>query len=141
MVLPQAEWAFQLIEKIAFGIIKLAVLTFYQRIFTSRTFMITSWSSLAIVLAWATSFFFATLFQCHPPSAVWSTNREALFTQCIKTVDMLLGFAISDVITDVMILSLPLPMVWQLQLDRSVQCLPSPRFVGFYSIEETDVLP
>lgn len=110
------EYAFQIIEKLAFGTVKLSILFLYRRIFVGRIFNIASWAMIAIVSAWSFSFFIATICECNPPSTVWSPNRKAFLTNCIKTVEMLLGFAWSDVFTDVLILALPIPMVLRLQL-------------------------
>lgn len=59
-------------------------------------------------------FFFATLFECGSHvSAMWQ-SAEALQTYCPNTDSYDYGFAISDFITDVMILAMPIPLVSKL---------------------------
>ena len=78
-----------------------------------------SWAMIALVVVWMVSFFFSTIFECVPPSLAWSKDRADLLDRCIKTVTMLLAFAWTDIITDVMILCLPIPMISQLQMPLS----------------------
>lgn len=110
-----AEFAIQTIETLTLGAIKLSVLFFYRRIFVGRTFNILSWALIATFCSWSISFFFATVFSCHPISAGWGT-REQLFTECVNTIEKLDVFAISDPMLNAIILALPMPYIWQLHL-------------------------
>ncbi len=104
------EYAFQIIEKLAFGVVKLSIIFLYRRIFVGRIFNIASWAMIAIVSAWSLSFFLATICECNPrelnnastlhptssetplnrnlASTIWSSNRTALFTNCIKYIPL-----------------------------------------------------
>lgn len=116
-IFEKNEYAFQIIEKLAFGIVKLSIVFLYRRIFVGETFNAVSWGVVAIISAWSLSFFLATVCECKStPSTAWSPNRKAQLTQCVKTIRLLLAFAWSDVATDVLILSLPIPQVLKLQL-------------------------
>lgn len=112
----QCEWAFQSVEKPTLGCIKLSLVVWYRKIFLGKKFNIASRIVGALVVAWAVGFFFPTVFACRPISVIYAGTIEQLFSECIDTITLLETFAITDVITDIMVLSLPIPMVWQLQM-------------------------
>lgn len=66
---------------------------------------------IGIVTAWSLTFFFATVFQC---GLNWSRNWAPIgifLTQCSNTLDMLSVFTATDIVTDLMIIAMPIPMV------------------------------
>ena len=100
----------------AFGAVKLSILFFYRRIFCStrigRTpFDIITKAMIAIIVIWIIGFGLGSIFLCRlTPSAAWGILAE-LEEKCVGQLLFLQGFAISDFITDFIILVLPLPMV------------------------------
>ena len=112
----KSEWVFQSVEKPTLGCIKLSLVMWYRKIFIGKKFNVASWIVGAIVVAWTVGFFFPTVFACHPISVIYNGTIEQLFSECIDTITLLETFAVTDVMTDVMVLSLPVPMVWQLQM-------------------------
>lgn len=97
-----------LTQAIAFGLVKLSVLYFYRRIFFSRTFKTLTTIMIVFVGAWAISFFVAYLFRCGTNFwALWAPLMY-LVEHCYDSKPLFYSLAISDVITDVLILSLPL---------------------------------
>lgn len=70
---------------------------------------------ISIVGIWTTAFFFANLLQCYPISTNW-VGPGADSYSCINTNMMYLAQAWTDVLTDLMILSLPIPCIWALQM-------------------------
>lgn len=96
------------------GCTKASILFFYLRIFAttkrSRTYVLFV-SSIILIIMMMIGFFFATLFECGSHiSAMWQ-SAVALETYCPNTDSYDYGFAISDFITDVMILAMPIPLV------------------------------
>lgn len=70
-----------------------------------------SWTMIAIVVVWIVSFFFAVLFRCGTNYwAYWST-LQALLSHCNDSTKNFQAFSISDVITDGLILLLPIHWV------------------------------
>ena len=108
----QYKYGFQTTEKVAFGLIKLSILFLWRRIFGHVcAFNIASWIMIGIIIAWSTAFFFATVFQC---GLDWSLNWAPIavfLTQCSNTLDMLTVFTATDIITDLLIIAMPIPMV------------------------------
>ena len=110
---------YSVVEKIAFGLIKISVLLAYRRIFRGRTFNIASLGMITVCTLLAVSFLFTSAFQCHVRNwslqyLDWSHRHH-----CIQAEISWSGFAISDVITDLIILLIPVPVVLKLQLTLS----------------------
>ena len=122
------------------GFVKLSFMFFYQRIFRpsdSKHFDRIMFTVVAIVVAWTVAFFFAQMFACGVHfDYLWTTFPNQLnHGQCVKTLIMQNAFAISDFITDLIVLVFPLPLVrlinppdhcrvdhlqiWKLRLSRS----------------------
>ena len=63
---------------------------------------------IAIVITWMLSFFLAILFECGTNYwALWS-GLENFVRNCVDGTKIVKAFSISDVITDLLILSMPL---------------------------------
>lgn len=130
------KYGFQTTEKIAFGLIKLSILFLWRRIFGHvQTFNIISWVMIGVTIAWSTAFFFATVFQC---GLDWSLNWAPIgifLTQCSNTLNMLTVFTATDIITDILIIAMPMPMIWSLQMSVRRKLAISAMFlVGFFAI-------
>ena len=115
VVFLEVLYAQQLSSTLVFGFTKLSVLLFYKRVFRGNTFNAAVWTMIGIVFVWTVSFFFANLLQCYPIWINWNASG-AQADQCIKTNAMYLAQAWTDVLTDIMILSLPVPCIWALQM-------------------------
>lgn len=105
------NWAFSLLEVFILGAMKLSVIFFYRRLFLGRAFDVYSKGMIAIVGTWNTAFFFTPLFQCGTKFHYLWSNRLDFSIHC--TDGMMYGnaYAISDVITDFLILATPVPIV------------------------------
>ena len=66
---------------------------------------------IGLVLTWMIAFFFATIFQC---GANWNLNWAPIsefLTHCSNTLSQLVAFTATDVLTDLIIIAMPIPMV------------------------------
>lgn len=115
IVFQQINYAAQITQTLTFAFTKLSVLLLYRRIFTGELFRRALWVMFAIVAMWTIGFFFSNLLQCWPISTNWDYSGFVT-SKCIDTNMMYLAQAWSDVITDVMILSMPAPCIWALQM-------------------------
>lgn len=78
-----------------------------------RPFRIAVYVMLGIVVAWTITYIFANLFTCFPVT----TLIEPFYgNKCINAVPMWLSVVGSDLVVDVGILLMPVPMVMRLQL-------------------------
>lgn len=110
LTLWQCEFAFNIMAPLALGLIKLSVLCFYRRIFRGRVFNILNWILIALVVLWTLGFFLVQVFDCRNHfSTNWGTLSQ--LQKCLSSFNQLLAYSISDVIIDVFILALPVPLV------------------------------
>ena len=95
------------------GLITLAIVLFYLRVFPNRWMRLSVYALTAFEIAWVLVEVIVLIFQCAPVQFFW--NREIPGGHCINADDFY--FATSVVITVVLIavLLLPVPIVWNLQ--------------------------
>ena len=67
---------------------------------------------IAVVTAWMIGYFFTLLFLCGTKFNAYWTSSATEESECLPTKAVHLGYAISDVITDVLTILLPIPEVW-----------------------------
>ena len=92
---------------------KLSVLGLYHRIFIQRTFRILIWVLGVVVVLWWIGAFFANVFLCVPVKHLWDPDVPA---HCGNRHSLGILEPIPWIATDLVILIMPLPVVWQLQL-------------------------
>ena len=101
---------------VAFG--KLTILAIYLRVFNSKPTLYTTYVLIGIVVAACFGSFIANIFQSLPVGCQWN---PAAGENC-HSFDILAYFrylSVPNIVTDVAILILPLPMIWQLKLSKS----------------------
>ncbi|KAI0975161.1 plasma membrane protein Pth11-like protein [Xylaria arbuscula] len=115
------ELAVLLMLPLVLGFIKASFLTFYMRIFSVNN---RDWrhnlllGMICFIALWATAFFFAQLFGCRLNFyAYWRSTNDFL-TKCVHTEQLFLTLSITDFITDVVLIIIPLPLIWQLNMSR-----------------------
>ncbi|CAG8974587.1 hypothetical protein HYALB_00004384 [Hymenoscyphus albidus] len=106
----------QVLSTIVYGTVKLSVLLLFRRIFHGKIFDVISFSAIALVVASSAALFFATLFQCGPNLADLWTGPNAPAGHCGPTRSIELGNAVSDVVTGLLVLIIPVPMIWKLHM-------------------------
>lgn len=78
--------------------------------------MLASIAMIVTVTIWAVSFTTAMVAQCSPPKYFWESFEIDYPKRCIKVQTLYQGLAWSDLIFDIIVLSLPIPVVVSLQL-------------------------
>ncbi|MCJ1294429.1 hypothetical protein MMC34_005987 [Xylographa carneopallida] len=121
----QTYWATQLIFACASNTIKISILAFYLRIFPSRRFRNAAIIVGAFVVAGWISLIFSVVFSCHPVQYYWDKSISG--GSCININTLSYGITGAGFITDLMVLLLPLPSLWKLQMQ-------SPRKVAIIGI-------
>ena len=95
-------------------LIKVSALLFYARVFkTVRWFRVALWIVGAMVVSWFIAIECVAIFSCIPDRKLWEPTIPG---HCIDTYTSFLGTAAPNVITDFLILLLPLPMLWRLNI-------------------------
>ena len=93
---------------------KLSILFFYNRIFPSKTFATLSIITGAIQIAWAIAVCFTTIFSCSPVAFYW--DKFIPSGSCLNIYTMGYGFTGVNIVTDVVVLLLPVPSLSKLQM-------------------------
>lgn len=96
---------------------KFSILLFFHRTFAGHfNFKIAIYVMAALVGAWFTATMTASIFQCTPVSFYWDKTQTGT---CIDGESLYFITAIINVIYDVIIVSMPMPVIWKLQMPRS----------------------
>ena len=103
------------------AMVKLSILLFYARIFPGRTFRRVLYAIGGMVLLWWTCCQFVIVFQCRPIPDFWKYREGPAGpgVNCIDVSSFFVGQAIPNIATDIVLLILPLPSIWRLQLPVS----------------------
>ena len=102
--------------------VKFSILLFYARIFTEHTakmqqqiwFTRALYAMGAITASWWIVCQFIVIFECTPIHYFW--DRTPVTGHCLDVQKFFDGQAVPNIITDVILLALPLPLIWNLQL-------------------------
>ncbi|KAF2875177.1 hypothetical protein BDV95DRAFT_310249 [Massariosphaeria phaeospora] len=113
-------FAFPLLNAFATAIPKLAVISVYLQIFHQKTWA--KWvlrGTAAIVVAAALALIFATIFQCRPTKFIWDHSIPG--GVCSDLHSLFSYLFIPNVVTDVILLLVPIPIITRLQMSLPVK--------------------
>lgn len=96
---------------------KISLLLFYIRVFCIRKFQILVYLVGSLVLVIGITVFFQTIFQCSPISYRW--DRSIGHGTCINQTVFYRYISPLNVLTGILILAMPLPLVWKLQAPKA----------------------
>ena len=96
---------------------KLSILFLYRKLGVLKWFRICVYTLMAIVATYSIGIIFALIFPCQPVAANWDLSITDY--QCVDEAGIYLATAAVNVITDVLILTLPIPMILRLQMPKS----------------------
>jgi len=118
IALEKMTYASEPIVTIAITLARLSILLFYIRIFTTSipAFRVAAYTMCVVNVAWGIAFTFAYLFQCIPVNHFW-TQPQGERTGCIN-IAVNYYYAVSTIIIDVLVLTIPWPVVWNLRMAR-----------------------
>ncbi|KAI8287583.1 hypothetical protein K4K60_012340 [Colletotrichum sp. SAR11_57] len=95
---------------------KVSLLIFYMRLSPQRWFKWAVWITLGVIISYSAALFFALIFACDPIAMSWDvTITEGT---CIDRPAIYIATAVANIVSDVMIFSLPIPIVVKLQIPR-----------------------
>jgi hypothetical protein len=94
---------------------KSSILVSFLRLIPFGPMRWATWGTLIIVIGWGISLTFATMFNCHPIDGYWkATNTD----HCIDEGDRLLVISIINVVTDIVVIVIPMGAFWRLKIQR-----------------------
>lgn len=111
----QFTFIFTLIYIWALACLKLSQLALYLRVF-HENLRISVYVVGTIVILWAIIFNFVFIFLCDPISQQWTINRIG---HCMDQILLLKCLIMTNLVTDLMIVALPVRCVWRLQMRKT----------------------
>ena len=117
----------QIVYNPAVVAIKSSILLLYRRLFPGRHFQIVLWCVGGFVLSYSFAQSVVEVFECSPVNSLWNPQVKG---KCINLSAELVASSVLNVVTDVFILVLPLPILWRLQisLERKLE------LIGIFSL-------
>ncbi|KAL8690594.1 MAG: hypothetical protein Q9218_003998 [Villophora microphyllina] len=115
------QYAFEFFWAIALVFIKLSILVFYRRLFPQQNTS-TKWRICHLLLCVASVILglisvFGSAFQCTPVAFFWDPTIPG--GHCINFSAFARFTSTLNIVTDVLILAMPIPIVWSLHLEKS----------------------
>lgn len=95
------------------GCTKLSLLTFYLHLSPQRWFRNCVWVSIVIVSLYTIIITSLLFFFCTPPQKAFRFETEG---KCMDVAILYMATAVSNVVTDLILFVLPIPMVYQLHM-------------------------
>ncbi|KAH7135987.1 hypothetical protein B0J11DRAFT_425457 [Dendryphion nanum] len=111
----KAFWASLTVYNLSLGLTKTSILLQYQRVFFTKTFQIVCWITMAVVGVYSVWTVFGNMFACVPIRAFWTHETPA---RCISLFPMWFTNAALNIVTDLAIIILPMPVIRSLNLAR-----------------------
>lgn len=99
---------------LAVSLVKISALDLFNHIFPSKTFHRISYVVMAMLASYGIAFTIASLAACKPFAFNW--NKELPHGTCIDTSKFYTAQTILGVFFDVVVVALPMPMLWGLQM-------------------------
>ncbi|KAJ5611147.1 hypothetical protein N7510_007866 [Penicillium lagena] len=106
--------------------VKLSILALYKRLFATKKMLTAIYIVGTIVLMWAVAVFVTTGLMCIPVNKFWDPTVEGA---CIDAAKFYYGIQIPNILTDAILLCMPLNVVWKLPIAKSQKLLLSGVFL------------
>ncbi|MCJ1269635.1 hypothetical protein MMC22_009527 [Lobaria immixta] len=98
------------------AMVKLSILLLYVRVFPGVQFRRFVYGMGTVVALWWVACQCITVFECTPIHFFWTETPTT--GHCVNVRTYFIGQAIPNIITDLLIMALPLPPIWKLNLPR-----------------------
>ncbi|PGG96560.1 hypothetical protein AJ79_09540 [Helicocarpus griseus UAMH5409] len=114
-------YAAQIFYKIVIALAKMSILFLYRRIFYIERYFCWACNFLNVfTAAHGLAFILATVWQCDPVAAFW--DKDIPGSYCIDSHAFWLAYSVINIVTDVVMLILPVQEVLRLKLRRRDKC-------------------
>ncbi|OCK76235.1 hypothetical protein K432DRAFT_306780, partial [Lepidopterella palustris CBS 459.81] len=112
-IFRKGDYVFSHFYDIALASVKLAILAFYYRVFVVPLFQKVVLATAAFVLCWGIAITATLAVVCRPINAFWDDDVKGT---CLNLVTFTYFTNISNLVTDIWIFLLPIPVIMRLQL-------------------------
>jgi fucose permease len=140
--LKKAEYAFAILYNPALMLTKTSILAFYLAVMSKdvdKVFKWCNWLTLAVVNIGGAAFTFLAIFQCRPiPAAYRYPVAEG--ARCTDIVTLYLSSAPVNIITDIAILLLPMPILTAMRLPKKQKIILVATFSAGAFVAVVDVV-
>ena len=116
----------------AIGIIKISTLLLFARVFQSRSFIRILWAVGLFISTYTLIVMLLIIFECKSIKGFWDSNLEA---GCMSDTKVLIAMESLNVTTDFLVVCLPLPLLWRLQMPRGMKL----QLIGIFSVGSLSV--
>ncbi|KAI0020290.1 hypothetical protein F4780DRAFT_742769 [Xylariomycetidae sp. FL0641] len=113
---------------VTISIPKLAILVVYRRLFPQRSVFVTLCAVAGVLICTSIASLVADLAACVPFSANWAPP-DVQAVKCIDKEALFIWSTFPNIVTDVIMLALPVPIVWKLHTSNRVKAALSVTFV------------
>ncbi|KAK6535647.1 hypothetical protein TWF694_002102 [Orbilia ellipsospora] len=108
-------YAYQVIYPIVLFPTKLSILAFYKGISPQSKYQVAVWITTGLVVAYTVSVFFVYVFECPNPKDAWGPTFP---TGCMNLSILYYATASGNILTDIVILVLPIPVLLSVQIQK-----------------------
>ncbi|KAL8699056.1 MAG: hypothetical protein Q9224_001579 [Gallowayella concinna] len=116
----QLAYAFQIVYAFSMTLIRLSILAFYHRLFpkesTPAWWRACLYAVVFLCLGYFISGVFTVAFICTPVSFFWTRSGNG---HCVNEMAVLYSNAGLTIFADIVILLLPVPIIWRLQMEKA----------------------
>ncbi|TVY83364.1 hypothetical protein LSUE1_G002843 [Lachnellula suecica] len=116
-LIPKLEAAYAFVNPPGYTFPKLAILCLYLRIFVSRPYRWATYAIAAILIANLLACIIVNAVACRPFAFQWDKTIPG--GECLNLPVVYTWFSIPNLVTDVAMLILPLPVVWNLKISTN----------------------
>jgi hypothetical protein len=100
----------------AIAAVKFSILLLYKRLFPVGRFHVVCHIMMGFTMAWAITALLIPVLQCVPLEAMWNPLVPGT---CINISAALVTMGALNAVTDVIILAMPIPYIWNLHTSKS----------------------
>ncbi|KAI3334197.1 hypothetical protein F4824DRAFT_502276 [Ustulina deusta] len=116
ILFPKLLYIVDLLWATIVTLLKLSILHFYSVIFPQRSFRRLVYIAMFCCIVFWFGSFFGTAFLCNPPQKKWLPDTPG---HCNDEITMYVSIVTGDLLTDLIIIALPMPILWRLHLPIS----------------------
>ena len=116
MTFKKILYAWVLFYDITPLLIKISLLLLYKRIFANHRFHTAVNIVGVFSVSWCAAFFTKSIWNCVPIKGFWDPHVHA---RCINFTASTIAYAVINIFTNILVLALPVPIIWRLQLSTS----------------------
>jgi len=110
--------SYEVIYTVSIATIKLSVLIFYLRVFVNNGLRLATKLAIAFVTVWSVGNLLQCFLICRPFPKIYTPTIEGT---CGDQIASFIAIGVFNIITDVIILTLPIPTVWSLKMSTTAK--------------------